>query len=103
MRMRTILRGDGFTMVRVRLAVLLIACGSLVSQGQPTDTFVASIESLIRSHEYDQALQATRNKLADTPGDFRVWTLQGIIFSLKGNGPDAQAAFEHALRISPMY
>jgi tetratricopeptide (TPR) repeat protein len=103
MRMRAISRGDRIRLLLVYLAVLLIACGSLVAQGQQGNSSVASIESLIRSQQYDQALQATKSKLSETPGDFRVWTLQGIVYSLKGSVSDAQAAFEHALRLSPTY
>ncbi len=103
MQMRAISRGVGFRRLGVCLAVLLTACGPLAGHGQQATTSVASIESLIRSQEYDQALQATRSKLSETPGDFRVWTLQGIIFSLKDNSAEALTAFDHALRISPTY
>ena len=103
MQMRVISRGVGFRRLGVCLAVLLTACRPLAGHGQQATTSVASIESLIRSQEYDQALQATRSKLSETPGDFRVWTLQGIIFSLKDNSAEALTAFDHALRISPTY
>ena len=103
MQMRVISRGDQCTSLRVWLTVLVIACGSLVIRGQQSNSPVASIESLIRSQQYDEALQATRSKLSETPGDFRIWTLQGIIYSLKGSNVEAQAAFEHALRIAPTY
>src|SRR5579863_8790760 len=103
MQMRVISRRNGFTLLRVCLAVFVSACGILVAQGPQSSSSVVSIESLIRSQQYEQALQATRAKLSQTPSDFRVWTLEGIIYSLKGSVPDAQTAFEHALRISPAY
>lgn len=69
---------------------------------QPTAS-VTAIESLIRSRQYDQALALTRSALEQRPTDFRLWTLEGIIFSLQDKAQRAQSAFEKALRISPEY
>ena len=69
---------------------------------QPTPSFTA-IESLIRSRQYDQALTMTQSALEQRPTDFRLWTLEGIIFSMQDKAQRAQSAFEKALRISPQY
>jgi tetratricopeptide (TPR) repeat protein len=69
---------------------------------QPTPS-VTAIESLIRSRQYDQALAMTRSALEQRPTDFRLWTLEGIIFSMQDKAQSAQSAFEQALRISPQY
>lgn len=69
---------------------------------QPTPS-VTAIESLIRSRQYDQALAMTRSALEQRPTDFRLWTLEGIIFSMQDKAQRAQSAFEKALRISPQY
>ena len=69
---------------------------------QPTPS-VTAIESLIRSRQYDQALAMTRSALKQRPTDFRLWTLEGIIFSMQDKAQRAQSAFEKALRISPQY
>ncbi|MGA7339113.1 MAG: tetratricopeptide repeat protein [Terracidiphilus sp.] len=95
-------------MLRMSLSssTLLIAGGLLLAQAQPanrSNSSVAQIEALIRSRQYDLALQVTRSSLGETPGDFRLWTLEGIVFSLKGSSPDALAAFDRALRLSPSY
>jgi tetratricopeptide (TPR) repeat protein len=74
---------------------------SFVAQGLQTKTSIASIESLIRSHEYDQALQQIRSALRETPRDARLWTLEGIVFAIQGSNPDALAAFDKALHIAP--
>jgi tetratricopeptide (TPR) repeat protein len=76
---------------------------SLIAHGQQTKSSIASIEALVRSREYDQALQLTRSTLHRTPSDFRVWTLEGIIFSIEGKNDDALVAFDKALRLSPGY
>ena len=69
---------------------------------QPTPS-VAAIESLIRSQQYDQALLIIRPALKQRPTDFRLWTLEGVIFSMQDKAQDARSAFEEALRISPQY
>lgn len=75
-------------------------CAAIAQQPTPT---VAAIESLIRSRQYDQALAMTRSALEQRPTDFRLWTLEGIIFSMEDKAQRAQSAFEKALRISPQY
>lgn len=85
------------------IAVLIAGGASIMARGQQAKTSVASIESLIRSHQYDEALQATKSGLHDAPSDFRLWTLQGILFSIKHSNPEALNAFDHALRLSPNY
>lgn len=84
-------------------ALLLAASGLLAAHAQQTSSPVAPIESLIRSHNYDQALQLTRSELNQAPKDFKLWTLEGIIFSLENNRSDALAAFDKALALSPSY
>lgn len=91
----------GRLMLWTRCAALLIMSASLISQGQPTNTPIASIEALIRSRQYDQALQVARSALRKTPNDIRLWTLEGIVLSLKGSNHEALDAFEKARSISP--
>ena len=100
MRLRT---GKGSSMLRTGCVVLFILGASFVARGQQTKVSIASIESLIRSQEYDQALQVTRSALHEAPNDFRLWTLEGIVLSIKGNNHDALNAFETALNFFPNY
>jgi tetratricopeptide (TPR) repeat protein len=62
---------------------------------------IASIQTLIRSHQYDQALQASQSALKTAPSDFRLWALEGIVFSIKGEDAEALKAFDKALGLSP--
>lgn len=64
---------------------------------------IGSIESLIRSRDYDRALSATQSGLRSSPRDFRLWTLKGIVFSLTGKTSEASKAFQMALSFSPDY
>jgi Flp pilus assembly protein TadD len=43
------------------------------------------IESSIRNHEYDQALERSKAALKRAPNDFRLWSLEGIVYSLQGS------------------
>ncbi len=74
-----------------------------VAAAQQNASPVASIESLIRSEKYGQALELTKSQLHTKPADFRLWTLEGIIYSLQGQKTDAIGAFDKALRLSPSY
>jgi tetratricopeptide (TPR) repeat protein len=85
---------------RLVLAVLLSA---LAVQSPKPSTSISAIQSLIRSKDYDQALQQTRLALNKTPNDYRVWTLEGIVFSLTNRRPEAINAFNKALRLAPTY
>ncbi|MBT9330102.1 tetratricopeptide repeat protein [Paracidobacterium acidisoli] len=90
-------------MFRSSSIILFLSIASLAVYGQNSGTSIASIESLIRSQQYEPALQQIRSGLRAQPGDFRLWTLEGIVFSMEGNRPSALDAFGHALKISPEY
>jgi tetratricopeptide (TPR) repeat protein len=90
-------------MFRGKWVVLFIACASLVAQGQQAKPSITSIQSLIRAKQYDQALDAIKSALHETPGDFRLWTLEGIVLSIKDDKQNALTAFDKALRLSPKY
>jgi len=90
-------------MLRFKLIAGFALAFALFSQAQNPSGSVAPIESLIRSQEYDQAQTALKTALAKTPGDVRLWTLQGICLGLQGNDRGALVAFDHAIRISPAY
>ena len=80
-----------------------VVLGGIVAVAQVTESPVAEIQSLVRSEKYDQALQLTKTQLHTKPTDVRLWTLEGIIYSLKGEKTDAVGAFDKALRLSPGY
>lgn len=86
-----------------RWAALFYLCTSFAALAQGSKAPVASIEALIRSHEYTQALDNTKSALRETPSDFRLWTLEGIVLSIQGDRQSALAAFEKALSFSPKY
>ncbi len=86
-----------------RWVALFCLCTSFAALAQGSKAPVASIEALIRSHEYTQALDTTKSALRENPSDFRLWTLEGIVLSIQGDRQSALAAFEKALSFSPKY
>jgi tetratricopeptide (TPR) repeat protein len=85
------------------LCILLLAglCGFGVAGQAQTTT--AEIQSLIHAHRYDEALAAIQDGLRRAPDNYRLWTLEGILFSMKGRRSDASQAFQRALKIAPQY
>jgi len=76
---------------------------ALPAQAQGSKVPIATIESLIRSQQYDKALKTLKDQLRGNPAEFKLWTLEGVCFALQGNNSEAVAAFDHAVRISPNY
>src|ERR1035441_247478 len=77
--------------------------GRSASPPSPKDSLpsIQSIQTLIRSQHYEEAQQAIQSALRHTPSDARLFTLQGIVFSIEKRRDDALAAFDHALKLSP--
>ncbi|MGA8938284.1 MAG: tetratricopeptide repeat protein [Acidobacteriaceae bacterium] len=61
------------------------------------------MEQLVRAHDYDRALKEARSSLALHPRDYGMWTLEGIVLSIKGEGAEALKAYDRALKLSPDY
>jgi tetratricopeptide (TPR) repeat protein len=90
-------------MFRNIILVLLLSLPLSFACAQENADAIASIESALRSHQLDQALTVAESSLKKTPADFRIWTLQGIALSMKGDNPAALSAFRRALTLSPQY
>jgi len=93
--------------VLIRLGVLSL-CAALSGEclpaiAQNSSGSLSAIETLIRSKQYDQAVQTAQRQLRQAPTNYRLWTLKAIALSLKGSTSDAVAAFEKALHLSPNY
>lgn len=95
--------GPTFPMNRWRLLTLaLVVAGCAVpAAAQAPASPMEQISAALRAKDFDQAVALTRSALREAPGNAQLWALQGIAFASKGDGPQALAAFEHALRIAP--
>ncbi len=83
--------------------LLVLLSGLFVAQGQSTVMSLSQIQSLVRAQKYEEALQATHARLRAIPDDFRAWTLQAIVYSVKGQTADALTSYDKALRLSPNF
>ena len=90
-------------MFRSGFAVFFVWAAVFAAQGQQANAPIAAIESLIRSQQYDQALESARSALQQAPGNIQLWTLEGVVLSLKGRSDGAINAYEKALSLSPNY
>lgn len=82
------------------IVFLMLTC-LLVSVAQVQPPSIDAITAALRAREFDRAVELSRSALEKSPGDSRLWTLQGIAFANLRNNKDALAAFQKALKISP--
>ena len=62
-----------------------------------------AVQSALRARDFAQALDISSKQLKQTPGDAKLWTLQGIAFSGLHREREALAAYDKALGITPEY
>ncbi len=80
------------------LAALLIVATALA---QVANDHLAPITAALRDQQFDKSLELLRPVLEQSPGDSRLWTMQGIAYSGLGKKTDALASFRKALKFSP--
>ncbi|MGO8772832.1 MAG: tetratricopeptide repeat protein [Terracidiphilus sp.] len=97
------LRWGSTQMLHLRLIAGIVLAWTLSVHAQDAKVSISTIESQIRSEQYGQALKTLKVALQENPGDYRLWTLEGICFGLQHNDAEALAAFDKAVRISPNY
>jgi tetratricopeptide (TPR) repeat protein len=85
---------------KLGLLTVLLACRS-VALSQTHEDPTEAIASALQAREFDKAVELTRSALRASPGNAQLWTLQGIAFAGKGDGKQALAAFQQALKIAP--
>jgi tetratricopeptide (TPR) repeat protein len=90
-------------MARIGLIGAVTFARTLSIQAQSATISISTIESQIRSKQFDDALKTLKIALRENPGDYKLWTLQGICLGLEGNDAEAVTAFQRAVRISPNY
>lgn len=62
-----------------------------------------SVTTALREKNFDAALQLLQPLLQQSPGDARLWALQGIALSGQGHTGEALSAFQRSLKFSPDY
>ena len=70
---------------------------------QQSQDAAAPILSALRSRDFAVALKLSQSALAANPGDFRIWTLQGMATAGTSDLAGALSAYQHALQLQPSY
>jgi tetratricopeptide (TPR) repeat protein len=83
------------------IAVLIVSAAAVAQT--PADGGTQGVKAALRAHDFAHAAALSSAQLKQTPGDFKLWTLQGIAFGELHREKDALASFNHALAISPDY
>jgi cytochrome c-type biogenesis protein CcmH/NrfG len=89
--------------LRSLLFVFLIYTISGFAQNATSSVSTAAVESALRQHDYQQALQLAQSAAQQSPENPKLWALQGIALSGLGRKQDALIAYNRALAISPDY
>ena len=87
------------------IVLLIPSLGTTQSSALPPENVqaISEIQSLIRSKRYDQAVVLCQASLQKTPGDYRLWTILGVAYSLHRDSTQAIASFDKALHLSPSF
>ncbi len=87
------------------LAAAAFFCGAigLANAQQQASDPASPIIAALRAHDFAQASALSHSALADHPGDYRIWTLDGMARAGAGNLPAARTAYAHALELQPSY
>ena len=83
------------------MAIFLLS--SIVAFGQSTPAPAESIISSLKAGKYEEARELVVAALKQSPGDARLWTLNGVALTRLGQKDEALEAYNRALRISPAY
>jgi tetratricopeptide (TPR) repeat protein len=90
-------------MMRGIVMIWFAMCIAAPAQPSANQSTMEPIIWALRNQRFDEALSAAKSVLQEHPRDYRVWTLEGMALSGKGEGPSALAAFRRALTIAPDY
>jgi tetratricopeptide (TPR) repeat protein len=92
-----------FSQLRSLSLVFLICAISVFAQNATPSASTAPIESALREHDYQHALQLSQSAVQQSPKNPKIWALQGIALSGIGRKREALAAYNRAIAISPDY
>jgi tetratricopeptide (TPR) repeat protein len=87
-------------MLRRTIGVFLLAA---ILHGQVQSDATRDIVSDLKSGKYVEAERLLETALKSSPGDARLWTLNGLALERLDRRKEAAAAFDDALRIAPDY
>lgn len=89
-------------MIRLRILTCAAVCLLLIpgSAQRPEDR-TGQIVSALRNDQYEDALKLLRPAVQQSPGDARLWTMQGVAYNGLGRATDALSSFQRAIKLAP--
>jgi tetratricopeptide (TPR) repeat protein len=81
----------------------IFAALSQAASAQTERERTAAIASALTAHDFDQALMLLQPAIKESPQNAKLWTMQALALSGKGNRKEARFAYQKALKISPEF
>src|SRR5215467_5677149 len=89
--------------LKKQFLILLGLALSAVAQNPSPLTSEKEIESALRARSFSDAYELSKTAVQRSPGNARLWALEGIALSALGKRNEALGAYNHALNIAPDY
>ena len=84
-------------------AFFVLALAALPTAAHSQADLGSAATAALRAGDYSRALELLRPALQQSPGDARLWSLQGMAYSGRGQRSDALNSYHKALKLSPDY
>jgi len=84
-------------------ACFVLAVVALPTAAQSHADAGSAATAALRAGDYSKALELLRPALQQSPGDVRLWSLQAMAYSGRGQRSDALNSYHMALNLSPEY
>lgn len=94
-------RRPGAYRLRSLAVAVAFAAISILLPAQTTPSGAAQVVSMLREHQYQQALSSVDGLLANNPHDCRLLSLRGLALNGLHQAPEADKSFRAALRYCP--
>ena len=92
---------DGACRLRSLAVAAGFAAAAVLLSAQNTQPDAGQVVSMLRQHQYQQALTTVDGLLAHNPHDCRLLSLRGLALNSLHQAPEADTAFRNALRYCP--
>lgn len=83
--------------------ILVALFGRCLAQPNASGSRTAAIASALHEGNFNLALRLSQLEVRDHPGDYRIWTLQGLAFTAMAEPAQAEASYRRALKLAPDY
>jgi tetratricopeptide (TPR) repeat protein len=89
--------------LKKQFLILLALAYWAVAQNRSPLASEQEIESALRAHSFSEAYELSKIAVQRSPGNPKLWALEGIALSALGKRSEALGAYNHALNMAPDY